>query len=150
MKRKASALCAAAFAVLAVSVPATLAKHRHHHRPPHIRITNWVVTTPARGEVDAGPGSTFTHCATDIPNHLHVDGRFKRAVDGKKLKFRVYLNGAVRDVFPEHWTVDGFGDFGDGLGNDQGLPDGLWTFKWRGQGHTLGRSSITLATDPAC
>jgi hypothetical protein len=151
MTRTGLAISAAAVAALAVTVPATVPAKRHHHRrPPHIRINQWVVTTPAQGEAKAGPGSTFTHCATDVPNHLHVDGRFKRAVNGKKLRFSVYLNGARREAFPERWTVNGHGSFGDGIGNDQGLPDGRWVFKWTGQGHHIGRSSLTLAANPAC
>ena len=139
-------IVAAVVSVLALA----LAAAAQARRPTHITIKHWLITGSTSGDHFVTPGSTFTHCASELATHLDVQGRVRRAIEDKHFKVRFLLNGVQRDVFPEHWTSSGGGRFFDGIVNNSGLPDGFWVFKATQAGRTIGRSSVTLATNPAC
>lgn len=152
LTRRSIVMILAVLALLAVAVPAVMAA-KPFNKPTKVTIKKWDVVDANGATTFLAPGATHTRCATVPITEIGFFGNAKRIVEGKYHRRSWLLNGASRLSNAYVWTdTDRKIPYNKSLTNSapEGFEDGRWTVKIVQKGRTIGRSSINLATNPAC
>lgn len=148
MRVGATTIAAVVCAIAAVGPSFAIAKL---DRLPAVKVDRWTVTSHS-GTTDSGaPGSKISHCTLDDKAiSLRADSRVEHAIEGERFKEIFSRDNKVRAVFQDEWSADGAGPLDIGLSVKGGLPDGVWKIEIRQGGKAIGRSSVTVKSDPSC